>query len=174
MKTAFILRGVTGSGKSFLAKHLARRLNGESFSTDDLFMDNGEYKFDPTKLGENHQINLEMFTKAAKAGVNAIICDNTNLLEWTFDKYIEVAQNNGYEIQVLSFPASSVEDHVSRSKHKVPRETVEAMINTYSEEVIIKGPDITYRDISWHTDHDFDNGIRNNLEIICLPIEAMA
>ena len=36
---------------------------GAILSTDDLFMVDGEYQFDPTKLGEYHAQNLENATR---------------------------------------------------------------------------------------------------------------
>lgn len=60
-KIVFIMRGVSGSGKSTIAKELAYP-EGVIHSTDDYFYNEaGEYKFDPTKLSEYHEKNFQAF-----------------------------------------------------------------------------------------------------------------
>ena len=51
MKKLFLVRGISGSGKTTFAKELG----GVHFETDNYFMVDGEYKFDGTKLKEAHQ-----------------------------------------------------------------------------------------------------------------------
>lgn len=51
------MRGVPGSGKSTKAKQLAG-IKGLVYSTDDFFMKNGDYVYDPSKIGEYHDKNL--------------------------------------------------------------------------------------------------------------------
>lgn len=53
-KRLIIMRGISGSGKSTLAKELAGK-NGLIFSTDEFFMNNGEYVFDVAKLHWAHK-----------------------------------------------------------------------------------------------------------------------
>jgi adenylate kinase family enzyme len=55
MKILYILRGLPGSGKSTLAKSLSNALTGH-IEADMFFVDkeSGEYRFDPTKLGQAH------------------------------------------------------------------------------------------------------------------------
>ena len=60
-KILYLLRGVPGSGKSTVAQNIG----GTHFETDKYFMVDGEYKFDPTKLKQYHQmcqdeVNLAM------------------------------------------------------------------------------------------------------------------
>lgn len=45
-----IMRGLPGSGKSTLAKKIANKY-GLIYSTDDFFMVNNEYVFDPKMIG---------------------------------------------------------------------------------------------------------------------------
>jgi tRNA uridine 5-carbamoylmethylation protein Kti12 len=56
-KTLYIMRGVPGSGKSTLAKQLAEGDESKIFSTDDYWMKDGTYQFDPKMLGNAHEWN---------------------------------------------------------------------------------------------------------------------
>lgn len=53
-----LLRGLPGSGKSFLARTLQEdNPGGVILSTDDYFYINGQYQFDVKYLGEAHEWN---------------------------------------------------------------------------------------------------------------------
>ena len=62
----------------------AEKVKGYSsiFSTDDFFMVDGEYQFDPTRLGEYHGNNLDEATsfmeRCSPVPVARCIIDNTN------------------------------------------------------------------------------------------------
>ena len=87
-KVVYVMRGIPGSGKSTLARKLAPPEN--IFSTDDFFMVQGEYKFDPTKLGQYHGQNLDRFQNAIMNGVAPIVVDNTNIQKWEYSKYADL------------------------------------------------------------------------------------
>ena len=100
-KICYILRGLSGTGKSTLADNHAcpctqHGHSGAIFSTDDLFMVDGEYQFDPTKLGEYHAQNLEnatQFMRGHQSAEKAIcVIDNTNTQHWEYEKYVEAAK----------------------------------------------------------------------------------
>jgi pantothenate kinase-related protein Tda10 len=53
------MRGVPGSGKSYLASllresYMKKGYSCSIYSTDNFFMKDGVYSFDPSKLGEYH------------------------------------------------------------------------------------------------------------------------
>lgn len=52
------MRGLPGSGKSTKAKKIAGN-EGVIYSTDDFFMINGKYTYDPKLIGENHEKNFK-------------------------------------------------------------------------------------------------------------------
>ncbi len=75
------MRGVPGSGKSTKAKKLAGQ-NGVVFSTDDFFIKNGQYVYDPKFIGENHEKNIKRAIEAMQKSINLIVIDNTNIKLW--------------------------------------------------------------------------------------------
>ena len=53
-----LMRGLPGSGKSTKAKKIAGE-RGVIYSTDDFFMVNGEYKYNPKMIVEYHENNFK-------------------------------------------------------------------------------------------------------------------
>lgn len=80
-KTLILMRGLPGSGKSTKAKILAGP-QGLIFSTDDFFMVNGHYVYDPKMIGDYHKKNLERTVKAMLEEKPLIVIDNTNIKLW--------------------------------------------------------------------------------------------
>lgn len=91
-KKLYIMRGISGGGKSYTAQQLAPKEN--IFSTDDYFGVN--YDFDPSKLGEAHAWNQKRVAKAMEEGMSPIVVDNTNTQKWEMEPYIKVADKLGY------------------------------------------------------------------------------
>ena len=93
-RTLYIMRGMSGSGKSTKARELAGDV-GEIYSTDDLFMKNGEYIFDPQQLPQNHKRNQDLVWNALSRGVPIVIVDNTNIRPQDYEPYKLMAQKAG-------------------------------------------------------------------------------
>ena len=87
-KEVYIVRGCPGSGKSSLARKIANLHSLENkvakiFETDNYFMENGEYKFDATKLHRNHQKCFSDFLDALNdRNVDVVIVANTFTRKW--------------------------------------------------------------------------------------------
>ena len=129
MKIAIINRAVVGSGKSTMAKAIADAVgNCTIHSTDDYFMVKGEYKFNPAKLGEYHGKNWTAFANDCEEGIDVVICDNTNIIPEHCKSYVDVAKENGYKVINLFFEPDTLEAHLSRNAHSVPKEGIERMI----------------------------------------------
>jgi len=104
LKVCFILRGVSGCGKSTFANEVLNKFkSGKTFSTDSYFMENGIYKFDYKKLKQNHNQNFIDFQKCTD---DIIFVDNTNLTLFEYSKYINYSINKGYITLVLTFHES--------------------------------------------------------------------
>lgn len=93
------MRGLPGSGKSTKAKKIAGNI-GIIYSTDDFFMVNNEYIYDPKMIGEYHDRNLKRTIDSMKEGKHLIIIDNTNIRLWEMKKYVLTAQEYGYKVRI--------------------------------------------------------------------------
>lgn len=120
-----ITRGGSGAGKSTWAKN--HHPNARIFSADNFFLVDGEYRFDPTKLGEAHGKCLRDYIDFCRGvsvgeyvGENlTAIVDNTNTTLSEFSPYAEVAQAYGHEVQILTFIYDPVAAH-TRNTHSTP------------------------------------------------------
>ena len=123
-----ICRGVPGSGKSFVAKALSAQTGGTICSTDDFFINKatGAYEFDTGRLHVNH---LKCQTKARElmdAKTPHVIIDNTNISRSEMKPYIEAAEANGYNVQVVRVE-TDVETCIARNGHNVPADVIRRM-----------------------------------------------
>lgn len=96
-KKLIILRGVSGSGKSSLAKELGK--NGVIYSTDDFFNQTGEYLFDAKKLGQAHQWNQKRTEEAMQQEMPLIVVDNTSTQKFELKPYVQLARQYGYKVE---------------------------------------------------------------------------
>lgn len=97
LRTCYILRGTSGSGKSTYAKELQKtNSNLKVVSADNFWIDSkGFYNFDVKKLSESHKYCFDEFKKAVQNGFDVAV-DNTNLKYSDFTKYIDylILNNN--------------------------------------------------------------------------------
>jgi energy-coupling factor transporter ATP-binding protein EcfA2 len=142
LKVCVILRGPTGSGKSTLVKELKKAtliqdLKGdtciECFSTDDLFITDGEYKFEADKLESYHNQNFLNFRDAVvNDNYQAVCVDNTNIGYHEYGRYIELARNNGYVTVVFDCKKLAPEVLFARTTHSVPINSIIAKVKKYN------------------------------------------
>ena len=137
-----LMRGVSGSGKSTLAKKLAEDHEGAViFSTDDFFMVEGVYNFDPKRIGMNHARNQERARQAMQAKTPCIIIDNTNTQAWEMKPYAQAAVEFGYQIEIREpdpVPFEEIMHRQTLRKDKnLPEETVRRMLDRYEKDITI-------------------------------------
>lgn len=142
-----LMRGVTGSGKSTRARQLLEQNPGaEILSTDDLFLVEGKYVFDPALLEKNHKQNQERCRRAMLEKTELIIIDNTNVQAWEMKPYHGLALEHGYETVIEEIEPPPLEEllrrHESRTDKQVPGHVLENMLSRWRpgisvEELII-------------------------------------
>lgn len=123
-KILYLLRGVPGSGKSTVAQNIG----GTHFETDKYFMVDGEYKFDPTKLKQYHQmcqdeVNLAMIQNHTANLNDVIVVSNTFTQEWEIKPYFDLAKTYGYQV----FSLIVENRHGGLNQHGVPEDKVQIM-----------------------------------------------
>ena len=132
-KELVILRGVSGSGKSTRAKEIIKQSAVKSTtyicSADDYFIDraSGDYNWDPKKLGVAHAWCKTKAETAMDLGINIVILDNTNTVEWEYKPYVELAEHFGYEVEVEKvgqLDESNLKVYANRNKHGVSLEAI--------------------------------------------------
>ena len=139
-KTLIIMRGLPGSGKSTRAKELLGK--GIIHSTDSYLTDpnTGEYKFDPNKIKDYHQKNLEAAIQSMQDGVSPVIIDNTNIQRWQYQKYIDAAEEHGYDVKFETLdPTNYSEDFIrelaerQKTTHNVPEHVIIDMLKKWED-----------------------------------------
>ena len=136
-----LMRGVSGSGKSTLAKKLAAdNENSVIYSTDDFFMIEGIYTFDPLSLGKNHKMNQDRARCAMQEKTPCVIIDNTNTQAWEMRPYVEAALELGYEIEIQEPDPVPIEEIMRRQKSdkNLPLETVQRMLSRFESNVTVE------------------------------------
>jgi predicted kinase len=134
MKTLYLLRGLPGSGKSTLAKSIG----GIHIEADQYFMEDGEYKFDGSKIKLAHnycqtQTEAWMNTDGEQVNVDRIVVSNTFTQEWEMKPYYEMAEEFGYMV----FSLIVENRHGGVNEHDVPDDVIEKMEKRF--EVKLRG-----------------------------------
>ena len=124
-----IIRGVSGSGKTRVAKNAT---NGVICSADDYFMVDGEYRFDPTKLGEAHGACFRKAIDLLQKGVDVVI-DNTNTSVAETAPYVAMGQAYAGRVRIIRIECDPEVAH-ARNRHGVPLGAVRAMAKRLAEE----------------------------------------
>jgi tRNA uridine 5-carbamoylmethylation protein Kti12 len=140
-KECYILRGVSGSGKSTHGFKLALEANQKGLtsailSADDFFVlrGNGKYDFDPKLLGEAHKACFLGFVSAINREVDCVIVDNTNTTAVEIAGYERYATAMGYNVQIVTI-ACDPAIAAKRNTHGVPEKGVRAMHDRLMREI---------------------------------------
>ena len=136
-KVLYIVRGLSGSGKTSIARELVNNIwDTESnsfikdfYSADDYFTDpQGNYNFDHTKLADAH---AECFSNVELAMqrdcVYKIAVANTFSQKWEAEPYFKLAKMHNYSPFVIEC------QNDFGNIHGVPQETIEAMKNRWED-----------------------------------------
>ncbi|MDD3190894.1 MAG: hypothetical protein PHI66_04375 [Candidatus Pacebacteria bacterium] len=126
-KIIYIIRGVSGSGKTSLGENLVETaiLAGKTasqFEADQFFTDSaGNYLFNRDELQKAHDDCFDRFCEAIGSEVEVVVLTNTSTKESEFQRYQEYAEKNGYIVFV-----SVVEHrHKKGDSHNISQEVKE-------------------------------------------------
>ena len=140
-----IMRGLPGSGKSTKVKELLEEFrdtnpNGSAIvcSADDFFIsaEDGEYHFDPSKIGQAHAWCKGQAYAAMKLGADLVVIDNTNTQRWEYEIYEQMALSRGYDVQHVRVGGLSDDDillYADRNTHGVPLEAIQRMAKRFED-----------------------------------------
>jgi predicted kinase len=108
MRTLYILIGIPNSGKSTWTKatvdsYLKDGHTVSVHSTDNYFMVEDQYVFNPACLGRYHAANLAAAKASMNQGHNVVIIDNTNLKPRDYTPYVEYGKSKGYDVILQRF-----------------------------------------------------------------------
>jgi predicted kinase len=134
-KILFIIRGVSGSGKSTFAKKIVDH-DFLVCEADKYFIDKetGEYKFDASKIKDAHkfcQDTVETYMKDSLVNdqfYREIAVANTFTQEWEMEPYFKLAKEYGYTV----FSIVVENRHGGTNVHNVPEEKLEQMRNRFN------------------------------------------
>ncbi|XP_065188457.1 uncharacterized protein LOC135819217 [Sycon ciliatum] len=138
-KIMYILRGLPGSGKSYLAKQLSSE-RGQIVSADYYFMRDGRYEFDPSQIGRAHEWCQSKAKDHVAKGVSPIVVDNTNTQLWEMKPYVVMARDGGYEIEIREPTTSwkwNVQELARRNSHGVPADKIRLMKDRFRTDATI-------------------------------------
>lgn len=132
MKTALILRGLPGAGKTTLAQSIAPYANVAADQWFDKFNDG---KFDPIYLTEAHGWCLDRFAwMLARDDATVVAVHNTFTRRSEYRPYVDVAKKLGATVHVIT-----VENpQGTMSTHDVPDDTLGKMHGRY--EIDLRAP----------------------------------
>jgi predicted kinase len=129
MKSLYLIRGVSGSGKTTFAETLDV---SRVISADDYFVnDAGDYNFNPAKLKDAHAYCQRITEHAMRVlGVDLAVA-NTFTQEWEMKPYFDLAEKYGYRV----FSIIVENRHGGESVHDVPIETLIKQRNRFEVEL---------------------------------------
>lgn len=142
----FVLRGISGAGKSTKSKELAGNHPENIFSSDDListddkeyieFFEKMEEQDNWTPLVAVGKQNLKRAITAMKAGKTPIIIDNLGIKAWNSKRYVEAALKYGYEVVIvdIGMGGKTAEELASRNRHGLTLKEIYRQIEKYEKE----------------------------------------
>jgi predicted kinase len=128
MRTLTLVRGISGSGKTTVARQLALGGRRKLITADDYFVEDGIYQFDPSKLSEAHAWCGTEADLAMQEGLHVIV-HNTFTQRWEMEAYLQMGERHGYRVTVVSvFDGGCTDEELAaRNEHEVPLYGIAAM-----------------------------------------------
>ncbi len=135
-KIMFVMRGLSGSGKSTVVELLTKTYPGAVIcSADHYFMQGGVYKFDLSLLSAAHQQSQSAAANACQSGINTVIIDNTNVQRWEMKPYLDQASFHGYLVVIVTPKTPwrlDPEELARRNSHGVPFHVISKKVRAFT------------------------------------------
>jgi len=137
-----VMRGLPGSGKSFLVDKICSRFGTQSqpvavHSADHYFIDSqGGYQFDRSRIKDAHEECFEKTTQSITKRCKLVVVDNTNVEYWEMKKYFKLASCHGYRVIIAEPKTSWKLNHrmlAKKNKHGVSSEVLEKRVKLYQK-----------------------------------------
>lgn len=151
--TVVILRGLPGSGKSFLAHNCSEFLQEPSkvaiCAADDYFMEGDSYRFDSDLLPKAHSFCLNQFLIALGGKKELIVVDNTNSKLWEYQIYLYLCKILGcgcHVVEVYCPNALVAEMYRSRNVHNVDPAATTRILQRWDKDegAVLVPPSLAY------------------------------
>ncbi len=128
MKTLYLIRGVSGAGKSTFAEELARNFKIRHLEADDFFKQpDGTYAFDAKYLPQAHFVCQDNCIYQLQLG-RSVVVSNTSTTEAEVQTYAKIAEETG-----AMFVSLIVENrHGNKSIHDVPDGVIQRQKSRFS------------------------------------------
>ncbi len=149
-----ILRGLPGSGKSFLARNCSENQRDSTkvaiCGADEYFIEGDSYKFNPDLVPKAHTHCLGQFLHAlASATKELVIVDNTNSKLWEYQIYLYVSEILGLNCHILEVPCPNVtiaEMYRSRNVHNIDQTVATKIFHRWEidEKAAVVPPSLVY------------------------------
>jgi predicted kinase len=123
MMELVLIRGLPGSGKSTMAKHISL-VGFEHYEADMFFEREGEYRYDANKIKDAHEWCQRETFKALANGQNVVV-SNTFTRRFEMEPYFEMAKTFGIEPRIIEARGNWPNIHC------VPEATIEKMLNRW-------------------------------------------
>jgi len=142
-KTAIILRGLPGSGKSTVAA-LFKKNDAVTISMDNFWLEQG-CRFDSTRLQEAIRWTRRQLDVSIERGCQFIVVDNTHTRSFEMEYYVKKLQADDYQVHVLHVEAD-LASCAMRQTHGVAEDKLLAMRDRW-EPLAPKDPEARLRHI---------------------------
>lgn len=122
-KTLYIIRGVSGSGKTTFANKICDHV----VSADDFFYDGSDYNFDASKLNLAHNYCYSKVEDFLKFDMDVAVA-NTFTQEWEMKPYFDLAKRYDYTV----FSVIVENRHGGKNIHNVPQKMLDSQRKRFS------------------------------------------
>ncbi len=121
----FIIRGLPGMGKSYLANFLSHKYQGIHYETDQKFTVGGVYNWDGSKIQAAHELMRHDVKLCMIQQAPLVIVANTGTMRWEYEPYLLLANHYSYTVIVYDMYLQLVEHMrdslppLNRTEHNV-------------------------------------------------------